>query len=252
MNNINGFKVISETWINSNNCYKCIAICKVCGKEFKTNFHALHRMKSCGCARARQLKPLPKFINGFKAIKCHGYNKVRGVRWATVECKVCKKEYEVDPNKLKYRKHCGCMRKGVIANRFCKKYPRLVQCYKHMKKRCYDKNNKDYYNYGAKGIFICKEWLYDSNTFCEWSLKNGYKDDLTIDRINGNKEYSPENCRWADSKTQGRNTNRNVLTMELADSIRKDRLNMTYKQLINKYNVSRSTIYLVVKNFTWS
>lgn len=111
MKNINGFKVIGNIWINNKNCYKCKALCKVCKKEFETNYHALVRMKSCGCARPKQLKPLAKFINGFKTIKCHGYDLNRGVRWATVECKVCKREYEVDPNKLKYRKHCGCMRK---------------------------------------------------------------------------------------------------------------------------------------------
>jgi hypothetical protein len=127
-----------------------------------------------------------------------------------------------------------------------------MQVYKHMRSRCYNVTNKDYHNYGAKGIRICAEWKDKPNIFCKWALENGYQDNLTIDRINSNESYSPLNCRWADSKTQARNTNRNVLTMELAESIRRDRLTMTYQQLVDKYKVSRSTIYLVVKNFTWS
>jgi hypothetical protein len=192
---------------------------------------------------------LGDYINGFKIIEDYGFTKVKNVRRALVECKVCNRNYEVDPHKLKYRNHCGCMKNGVIANRYCKEYPRLVQCYKHMKRRCYDPNNKDYYNYGAKGILICDEWLSDSNTFCKWALETGYKEDLTIDRIDGAKGYNPDNCRWANAKEQGRNTRRNVLTMELAEEIRGS--NMTQVALAEKYKVSLSTIWLVINNRIW-
>lgn len=192
---------------------------------------------------------LNEYINGFRVIEDYGYTKFKNVRRALVECKICKRNYEVDPHKLKYRNHCGCRKNGVITNRYCKKYPRLVQSYKHMKRRCYDPNSKDYYNYGAKGIFICDEWLFDSNTFCKWALKTGYKENLTIDRIDGTKGYNPDNCRWANAKEQGRNTRRNVLTMQLAEEIRGS--NMSQVELAEKYKVSLSTIWLVIHNRIW-
>ncbi len=254
METINGFKVLGDIWVNEKNCYKCNALCKICNKNFETNYHSLHRMKSCGCARPNQLKPLPEFINGFKIIKCHGYNTIKkNGRWATVECKECHQEYDVDPNQLQYRKHCGCIKKDVIACRYAKSHPQLAQTIKHMIGRCYNKNNQDYYNYGARGITVCDEWLKNRNTFCEWSLKNGFENNknLSIDRIDSNKCYSPDNCRWANAITQGRNTMRNVLDMEMARAIRKDAENMTQAQIAIKYNVSVSTVWWVVANRIW-
>lgn len=251
MQEINGFKVIGNIWVNENNCYKCNALCKECEKEFVTNYHSLGRIKSCGCARPSQLKPLPEYINGFRTIKCHGYDTKRRLRWATVECKECKKEYEVDPNKLKDRKHCGCMKKRVIACRYAKSHPQLAQTYKHMMSRCYKEKNKDFYNYGARGITVCDEWQQDRNRFCEWALVNGFENNkkLSIDRIDNDKGYSPDNCRWANAAIQGRNTRRNVLTLKLANEIRGSNMKLT--QLAKKYKVSLSTIWLVINNRIW-
>jgi len=253
MQEINGFKVIGDTWINENNCYKCQAICKVCTKEFETNFHSLCRLKSCGCARPKQLKTLPEYINGFKTIQCHGYDMSRGVRWATVECKECKRVYECDPNKLKYRKHCGCMKKGVIACKYAKSYPQLAQTINHMIGRCYNVKDTDYYNYGARGVIVCEEWLSNRNTFCEWSLKNGFEEGklLSIDRIDSSKDYCPDNCRWTNATIQAQNTRRNVLTIELAREIRKDAKNMTYLKIAQKYKVSYGTVSNVINNRSW-
>lgn len=253
MQEINGFKIIGDLWVDDKNCYKCNALCKFCGEQFLTNYHALQRMKSCGCGRKTQLKPLPDFINGFRTIKCHGYDKKRGGRWATVECKACLKEYDVDPNKLKYRKHCGCMRRDTIACKYAKSHPQLALAIKHMISRCYNINNQDYYNYGARGITVCKEWLKDRNIFCEWSLKNGFENDkqLSIDRIDSSKGYSPDNCRWVDAVVQARNTRRNVLTIEMARNIRQDAQTMNQSQIAIKYNVSKPTVWCVITNKIW-
>jgi len=80
-----------------------------------------------------------------------------------------------------------------------------------MKQRCYNSNNPAYDNYGGRGIAVCDEWRYDQKAFIEWSLQNGYQQYLTIDRIDNDMGYSPDNCRWTDYSTQMRNkrTSRN-------------------------------------------
>ena len=86
---------------------------------------------------------------------------------------------------------------------------RLYRIYKSMKQRCYNPRTPNYQIYGKRGIRICNEWLNDYDAFCKWSLAHGYDDSLSIDRIDTNGNYCPENCRWADSFTQMRNTTRN-------------------------------------------
>lgn len=81
---------------------------------------------------------------------------------------------------------------------------RIKRIYKGMRDRCYNMNNKTYRWYGGKGIEICDEWLKNPIAFEEWALCNGYSDDLSIDRIDEERDYSPDNCRWISSSNNSK------------------------------------------------
>lgn len=78
-----------------------------------------------------------------------------------------------------------------------------------MKQRCCNKNHPRDLDYGGRGITVCDEWVNDFTSFREWANSAGYNDGLSIDRIDVNSGYSPDNCRWADNKTQQNNRTTN-------------------------------------------
>ncbi len=80
-----------------------------------------------------------------------------------------------------------------------------------MKYRCYNPKSQYYYRYGARDIKVCDEWLNDFKAFYDWSMANGYRDNLTIDRIDVNGNYEPSNCRWVSQKMQQNNRSNNRL-----------------------------------------
>lgn len=85
---------------------------------------------------------------------------------------------------------------------------RLYTIWRGMKERCLNKNSHDYSNYGGRGISVCEEWKNSFESFKDWAMANGYTKDLSIDRINVNDGYCPDNCRWATMQEQQRNRQR--------------------------------------------
>ena len=124
-------------------------------------------------------------------------------------CK-CGKEIKVISHSLMRgnTSSCGCLHKQQLAERNYKhgaRYTRLYRIYRNMITRCYNSNILEYKNYGGRGIIVCKEWRESFVAFRTWAENNNYSDKLTIDRIDTNGNYEPNNCRWVTLKAQGFN-----------------------------------------------
>lgn len=110
-----------------------------------------------------------------------------------------------------------------------------------MKTRCYNPNSPSYKRYGGRNVSICKEWLEDFDSFRIWAENNGYSSSLSIDRIDNNGPYSPDNCRWVNNKQQQNNKENNFYVC--LDGITK-----TMSEWAELYNINLHTIYGRLRN----
>lgn len=111
----------------------------------------------------------------------------------------------------------------------------LYYVWQAMKQRCYNCNNTRYKNYGGRGIKVCDEWVDNFEEFCNWALFSGYETDLTLDRIDVNGNYCPENCRWITNEEQQNNTTKNVF-------LEYNGQKLTISQWAKKLNLDRNTL----------
>lgn len=107
---------------------------------------------------------------------------------------------------------CGCLRKEVakiLSTKHGHSTSRLYITWENIKDRCSNPQNKRHASYYDRHITICEEWKNNFEAFYIWAIKNGYSENLTIDRIDNNKGYTPDNCRWVSQKIQQRNRRNN-------------------------------------------
>lgn len=146
-----------------------------------------------------------------------------------------------------HTRSCGCLHDEKARERATKHgqtHTNLYYVWQAMRKRCLDKKNKDYCNYGARGITVCDEWANNYIPFQDWALKNGYKKGLLLDRIDNNKQYCPKNCRWATRFQQNNNTRR-------TKKIKYQGKTQTLTEWCEELGFKRDTIYARVYCYGW-
>lgn len=120
-------------------------------------------------------------------------------------------------------------------------HTRIYKIYKNIIQRCENPRRDHYKNYGGRGIKICEEWRNNPLSFYKWAVSNGYQDWLTIDRIDVNGDYCPENCRWVDRKTQANNKRTNKCIFYKSERY-------TIAEFAEKFNINKNTIQCRLKN----
>lgn len=152
----------------------------------------------------------------------------------------CGAAVDVETHQLKCgkTKSCGCWKNDVNSKRLKKhgcEPKRLYWIWGGIIQRCTNRNASEYKHYGGRGITVCDEWRYSFDAFRFWALVNGYAEGLSIDRIDNDGNYCPENCRWADNATQSRNRSDNHL-------ITYDGRTQTVSDWANELNICKQTV----------
>lgn len=143
-------------------------------------------------------------------------------------------------------KSCGCLQKEKSSqarkarSKHDKSHTRLYRTYHSMIDRCTNESCKSYKDYGGRGIKVCDEWLNDINKFFDWAKHNNYNDNLFLDRIDNDKDYTPDNCRFVNRYTQN-NNRRNNIKIEYNNEIK------TISQWSKYFNINYNFFYNRIK-----
>lgn len=129
---------------------------------------------------------------------------------------------------------CGCSRNNLL-NHYGLDGNRIYTIWRRMKDRCYNNKSKSFSCYGGRGIKVCDEWLTKFDNFYNWAINGGYKKTLTLDRIDTNDDYCPENCRWATMREQNNNRRNNHYIEYNGEKL-------TLTQWANRYGVNPNTL----------
>ena len=167
----------------------------------------------------------------------------------------CGNERIAHVSSLNTVKSCGCdkkTRKHGLSRGKDHKHTRLYGRWSNIKDRCCNPNSKDYERYGGRGIKICDEWKNDFLAFYNWSMNNGYSDELQIDREDNSKGYSPENCRWVTTKQNSNNRRSSIKVsiwgcekslLELSEEF-----NVPYQTLWKHFKIGDMQDYISLKS----
>lgn len=162
--------------------------------------------------------------------------------------------YGIRPRSIKSGQtaSCGCLKEeqnvhnlGESRITHGKTNTRLYGVWCHIKERCKNPHSPAYKNYGGRGICICNEWANDFQRFYEWAMGSGYKDGLTIERVNVNGNYCPENCCWITREEQARNK-RNLRMVEI------DGEEVTLKEACRRMNLPYQAVHLRITRYGMS
>jgi hypothetical protein len=119
-------------------------------------------------------------------------------------------------------------------------HTRIDNIYKGMVDRCHNPASYNYHKYGARGTTVCDEWMEDKTAFFKWAFANGYNETLTLDRIDNDKGYSPDNCRWSTYKAQANNKRNNRILEAFGQE-------KTMAEWADVFHISPSTIWARLK-----
>ena len=131
-------------------------------------------------------------------------------RFGIYKCGFCGTNFKANTNDINrgYIKSCGCYQKRRVSETHKthgKRHTRLYKIWINIKDRVLNPKNKRYNDYGGRGITICDDWKNDFISFYNWAMSNGYSDGLSLDRIDNDGNYEPDNCRWTTKTIQSRN-----------------------------------------------
>lgn len=224
--------IVGDYTVVSEDSSVCTLSCLTCGDEKILNREKIKRNKGiCHKCKDYSLDISSLYSTAFENWTVTGEDGTEG-------------EKALKKKKLKIQ--CNCCEEvntipltsfnATTLTHYCEKQKKdrttIRNAYKNMKVRCYNSSSPDYKNYGARGITICEEWLSGSESFITWALDNGYERGLSIERINNDEGYSPDNCKWATRVEQNQNQKTTVLNKDLVLKIKNtDWGNMDNRQI---------------------